>query len=402
MNYPPELRARIKELATSTKLTGREIHEKVSPEFPNLIINSGSANAMVSVFRAASEGQASKEPQDRIVWSPCATRSFDIEHFNKTGEIKYLGEEEINVKTKQSKKHTDRLYAEVKTLADFDAIGNHRQVAEKYSVGPTTTFRYRKKLIDQEKVADKADEKSTEAVENESKVSTEAEAATDDNSPQEATNIFNACHRCKHTLTSGGEEPCHSCIIFSAKPCFEPKTTQLQEAGPQTAETPQNVQTDGDAKSCTNCRYSLVGSHQYPCSSCPSEDGNGGHVYTRWAKADQPTQSEIEEFFATPEPNLDEIDEVQDEIERLMDVVAGAMVEIAIIESKKDKTLLIRKAEAYFADLRKQKQEANTIPPGSEHLAPAIELIHKTRMELLDEIETGVLAVLGGSEDENH
>lgn len=66
------------------------------------------------------------------------TRKFDVTHYNATGELKYLDEEEKDVTAADQKAKAQRMRDEITTIEQFDEIGSYRLVAERYCVSVMT------------------------------------------------------------------------------------------------------------------------------------------------------------------------------------------------------------------------------------------------------------------------
>lgn len=72
------------------------------------------------------------------VESPITTRKFDVEHFERTGELKYLDEEGETITKVDQNANAKRMREEVTTLDQYNSIGNTKDVAKKYDVGVGT------------------------------------------------------------------------------------------------------------------------------------------------------------------------------------------------------------------------------------------------------------------------
>lgn len=72
------------------------------------------------------------------VESQVTTRIFDVNHFERTGELKYLDEEGTTMKLITAVKKTKIMRAEITTIEQFEAIGNTADVSKKYDVSKVT------------------------------------------------------------------------------------------------------------------------------------------------------------------------------------------------------------------------------------------------------------------------
>lgn len=77
---------------------------------------------------------------------PVMTRMCDIDHLNRTGEVRYIDEEEKGMPTIDQKANTKKLRADITTIEQFDAIGNYTAVAKKYHVATMTAHGLMKSL----------------------------------------------------------------------------------------------------------------------------------------------------------------------------------------------------------------------------------------------------------------
>ena len=77
---------------------------------------------------------------------PVTTRMCDIDHLNRTGEVRYIDEEEKGMPTIDQKANTKKLRADITTIEQFDAIGNYAAVAKKYHVATMTAHGLMKSL----------------------------------------------------------------------------------------------------------------------------------------------------------------------------------------------------------------------------------------------------------------
>lgn len=69
---------------------------------------------------------------------PVTTRMCDLDHLQRTGEVKYLDEEGENMPTIDQKLNTKKLRKEITTIEQFEAIGGYKDVAIKYQVAIMT------------------------------------------------------------------------------------------------------------------------------------------------------------------------------------------------------------------------------------------------------------------------
>jgi len=72
-----------------------------------------------------------------IVYSE-TTRKFDVPHYEATGEVVYLDEEEKDMPTVDQMANAKKLRKEITTIEQFEAIGNYKDVAIKYHVAIMT------------------------------------------------------------------------------------------------------------------------------------------------------------------------------------------------------------------------------------------------------------------------
>ncbi|EGW36487.1 hypothetical protein [Desulfosporosinus sp. OT] len=66
------------------------------------------------------------------------TRKFNVAHYETTGEVKYLDEEEEDMPTVDQKANAKRMKTEITSIEQFEAIGNYKDVAIKYHVAVMT------------------------------------------------------------------------------------------------------------------------------------------------------------------------------------------------------------------------------------------------------------------------
>lgn len=79
----------------------------------------------------------SKSNQEKVE-SPVTTRLFDVDHLERTGELKYLYEEGETVTKVDQIENAKRMREEVTTLDQFNSIGNTKDVAKKYEISMGT------------------------------------------------------------------------------------------------------------------------------------------------------------------------------------------------------------------------------------------------------------------------
>lgn len=73
-----------------------------------------------------------------MVQFPVTTRKYDVEHYEQTGEIKYLDEEGETMPNMDARENAKKMREEITTLAQFNGFENYTTVAKKYHVSVTT------------------------------------------------------------------------------------------------------------------------------------------------------------------------------------------------------------------------------------------------------------------------
>jgi hypothetical protein len=74
--------------------------------------------------------------------SACVNRLMDVEIYNLTGEVVYLGEEESELKRQEAMRLVALMKKEVTTVEQFRTLGGTAGVSQKYSVGLSTAAKY--------------------------------------------------------------------------------------------------------------------------------------------------------------------------------------------------------------------------------------------------------------------
>ena len=77
--------------------------------------------------------------EDTETASPVTTRVCDVEHYELTGELKYIDEGEVVMPSVDTIENAKRMRAELKTLERFEAVGSYSDVAKKYLTSKTTS-----------------------------------------------------------------------------------------------------------------------------------------------------------------------------------------------------------------------------------------------------------------------
>lgn len=87
-----------------------------------------------------SHGTKLLEPKSNqaSVESPVTTRMYDIAHYERTGELKYLDEEGTTMKLISAVEKTKIMRSEITRIEQFEAIGNTSDVSKKYDVSKVT------------------------------------------------------------------------------------------------------------------------------------------------------------------------------------------------------------------------------------------------------------------------
>ena len=86
-----------------------------------------------------------KQSDPKEFTSRVTTRKFDVELYEKTGELKYL-EEGTDVPAPNAIKNTDLMRAELTTIEQFQTIGSYSQVAKKYGISKSAAHAHMRHL----------------------------------------------------------------------------------------------------------------------------------------------------------------------------------------------------------------------------------------------------------------
>jgi len=92
-----------------------------------------------------------------VINTKITTRKFNVEHYEKTGEIEYLGEVETTDRQDAIQRAKD-MRNELTTIEQFEAIGTYSEVAKKYEISKKTThahmmsLRYKKDREEKEMI----------------------------------------------------------------------------------------------------------------------------------------------------------------------------------------------------------------------------------------------------------
>ena len=77
--------------------------------------------------------------EDTETASPVTSRVCDVEHYELTGELKYIDEGEVVMPSVDTIENAKRMRADLKTLERFEAVGSYSDVAKKYLTSKTTS-----------------------------------------------------------------------------------------------------------------------------------------------------------------------------------------------------------------------------------------------------------------------
>ena len=94
---------------------------------------------MKGIVSPRSYGTKLLEPNNHAkVESPVTTRMYNVEHYERTGELEYLDEEGTTMQLISAVEKTKIMRAEITTIEQFEAIGNTSDVSRKYDVNKGT------------------------------------------------------------------------------------------------------------------------------------------------------------------------------------------------------------------------------------------------------------------------
>jgi len=113
------------------------------------------ANPSARTFLGSSLREPPSDPE--VINTKTTTRKFNVEHYEKTGEIEYLGEAETTERQDAIQRAKD-MRNELTTIEQFEAIGTYSEVAKKYEISKKTThahmmsLRYKKDREEKEMI----------------------------------------------------------------------------------------------------------------------------------------------------------------------------------------------------------------------------------------------------------